>query len=504
MTCKQLILSVAVMALLHMPSQATAALLPISEGCNVKHKDAQCFELTTTEQPDGSGNQIKLPVQYLPALESKLSEVPIVWLNGGPGISNLAPPLPDWIFAHFDVLVIGYRGIDGTPRLDCPNLKTRMANVQKDPSIQFLSDEAFNIWRNEVSNCQTNWQAQGYNTQAYSTLHVVNDIEQVRQALALPQLSLLSASYGTRIAWYYDQLHPGKLYRNLLLSGNPTGGFYFEPTIIDSQLMRLSEWCELDADCRDLTPNLYHSIETVLKNPPNRAWGVHVDPDHLRIVTYMLLYSRSTWPLLADAFGKAERGNYSGLAAMLKFPNPMTGSDWVWGSFFSAGAIDYAPSHDYEPALTAALQTNGLGSPLSELIFEGLSPGWQATELEPPTLRISDTATLILGSKIDVATPVERIETLWMPQLSNGELLYIEGAGHAPDHIISGGQPLASHLQNFLSGGSASAIEHFGEPVNWNPSFSLSWLVYAFWSIICLLTAAVMYGVVKVLLRQSK
>lgn len=500
MTFRQLmILSSLLFVTLLARLQAAPTMLDTMDNCKVKHTQAQCFELTTTEHADGTGAAVRIPVQYLPALETKLADAPVVWLNGGPGISNLEPPMPDWVFAHFDVLVIGYRGIDGTPRLDCPNLKKQMKRVQKDKNIRYLSDEAFNIWRSEVTSCQTDWEAQGYDTRAYSTLHVVNDIEQVRQALSLPQISLLSASYGTRVAWYYDQLHPGKLYRNLILSGNPTGGFYFDPDTLDQQLEQLSQWCEQDDECQQLTPNLYNSIESVLRNPPEKAWGVRIDPDHLRITTYMLLYSRNTWPLLADAYGKAERGNNSGLAAMLKFPNPMTGNDWVWGTFFSAGSIDFSPTRDYAQELTEAHQLNGLGSPLSELIFEGLSPGWSTQEQTPPALRTSHTPTLILGSEVDVATPVERIETEWMPWLTDGALLKVEGAAHAPDHIFAGGDALEAHLQAFLSGGSAASTEHFGKPVNWKPKFSLSWLAYAAWGAIGVVSAALIYGLIVLL-----
>lgn len=477
--------------------QAASFVLNEAEKCKIDHPAAQCFELLTYEQTNGTGAQVHIPVQFLPALDKRLADAPVVWLNGGPGISNMEPPLPDWVFNHFDVLVIGYRGIDGTPRLDCQSLKKEIKRVQKDKSIRFLSDTAFAIWREEVSECQKSWETKGYDTSAYSTLHVVNDIEQVRLALSLPQITLLSASYGTRIAWYYDQIHPGKLYRNLLLSGNPTGGFYFDPDTIEQQLKRLSLWCSEDMKCRELTPDLYNSIEQVLRNPPEKAWGVRIDPDHLRITTFMLLYSRNTWPLLADAFGKAERGNTSGLAAMLKFPNPMTGKDWVWGTFFSAGSIDYNPERNYAAELTAAHNRSALGSPLSELIFEGLSPGWKSDNaMEPPTMRMSTTPTLILGSEVDVATPIERIEAEWLPWLTQGKLVSVEGAGHAPDHIFAGGAELETQLQAFLAGGQVDTRQAFGVPVDWKPKFSLSWLAYAAWGVIGAVGAALVYGLI--------
>lgn len=500
MTIRQLIiLCCLLMASLVIRLHAASGTLETADSCSLNHPNAQCFELHTQEQMEGGGAPIILPVQWLPARSERLARAPIVWLNGGPGLSNLDPPLPDWVYDYFDVLVIGYRGIDGSPRLDCPNLKASIERVQKDKSVSFLSDEAFSIWRHDVQNCQQALETAGFNTAAYGTLDVVNDIEEVRQALELPQISLLSASYGTRIAWYYDQQHPGKLYRSLMMSGNPTGGFYFDPMTADRQLRLLSEWCASDAHCRDLTPDLYTSINRVVKHPPKSAWGVRIDPDHLRLTTFMLLYSRSTWPMLADAYGKAERGNSSGLAAMLKFPNPMTGRDWVWGPFFSAGSIDYDNTRDYGGELEVANQRTALGSPLSELIFEGLSPGWNTESTLPPNPRNSATPTLILGSEVDVATPIERIEAQWMPWLSQGQLISVEGAGHAPDHVRAGGMELETLLVDFLSGAQTDTRQSFGQPADWKPKFSLSWLVYAVWAGIGVLGAAAIYGLITLI-----
>lgn len=499
MTLKQLMIFTGVLFVTLVARLHAAPTLNLVNDCDIDHAGAQCFQLLTTEHKDGSGANVQLPVHLLPALNTRLSDVPVVWLNGGPGLSNLEPPFPDWIFDNFDVLVVGYRGIDGVPQLDCPSLKAAIKQVQKDKSIPFLSETALSIFQENVKSCQTTLTQSGYDTSAYGTQNVIEDLEQVRQALGYDQVSLLSASYGTRIAWYYDQLHPEKLHRNLIMSGNPTGGFYFDPHIIDEQLQLLSQWCAADPECQKHTPNLYHSIETVLTNPPKSAWGVHIDPDHLRVVTFILLYSRNTWPMLADAYGKAERGNASGLAAMLKFPNPMIGDGWTWGTFFSAGSIDFDPSRDYAQELTAVRSETALGSPFSEMIFAGLSQGWETAPVKAPLNRVSQTPTVILASEVDVATPIERIESDWMPWLTDATLLSVQGAGHTPDHIAAGGSDLAVFLQDFLVNGQTSTEQTFGQPIDWKPKFSLSWLVYAVWGGIGFIGAALIYGLIVLL-----
>jgi hypothetical protein len=270
----------------------------------------------------------------------------------------------------------------------------------------------------------------------------------------------------------------------LIISGNPDGGFNFDAKHTEQQLINLENICNKDDKCRERAPNLREMMTQVLNNLPEKAWGVHLDRDHLRLVTFMLMYSRNTMPLMIDAYAKAAEGNYSGLAAMQKFPNPFTANQWYWGVFFSAGAIDLDSQADYAGMFTKTSQTTVLNTPLSELIFAGMTVGWEARPYSPLENQLSDTPTLILASDIDVATPKSRIESDWLPYLNDGAIWTIEGAGHAPDHIFAGGDALAADLSEFLATGDIEANQAHGTPIDFEPSFSLTWLTYGFWSLI--------------------
>ena len=485
MKTDQLFLSVFILIAVAVGSlaQANTPTLTRFHHCKSIPKHAQCFEASVLETAGGS-KRITIDVQFWPATGERLNPYPIVWLMGGPGTSNLNPPLPDWVWEHFDVLAVGYRGIDGSPRLDCPSLRQQFKQEAKNNKVDFLAQSTLDRLAEHVTACQQHWQNEGVDTQAYGIYEVVEDIDQVRQAMGFDKVNLLSVSYGTRIAWYFDQLKPGVLDRNLIMSGNPDGGFFFDPIYTDQQLSQLEQLCNADAECFASLPNLTTTISDVLANLPEKAWGAHLDADQIRLVTFMMLYSRNSMPMVIDAYSNAAKGNYSGLVAMQKFPNPFKSEDWVWGTFFSAGAIDLHQASNLKQTLDTTAQTTVLNAPLSELLYNGITKGWQARTYTPLENRVTNTPTLILGSDIDVATPVERIEQFWMPYVANGALIKVEGAGHAPDHMLAGGTELEAHLMQFLTTGEAHTEQAFGTPFEFKPGFSLSWLIYGFWGLI--------------------
>ena len=45
---------------------------------------------------------------------------PIFRFEGGPGITNMAFPQASRYVDHRDLVLVGYRGVDGSSRLDCP------------------------------------------------------------------------------------------------------------------------------------------------------------------------------------------------------------------------------------------------------------------------------------------------------------------------------------------------------------------------------------------------
>ena len=68
---------------------------------------------------------IQVPVVRVKATHPLATE-PVFYLFGGPGASNSnveRHQLLDWFYEDFDTVHVGYRGVDGTVALDCPELQ---------------------------------------------------------------------------------------------------------------------------------------------------------------------------------------------------------------------------------------------------------------------------------------------------------------------------------------------------------------------------------------------
>ena len=113
---------------------------------------------------------------------------------------------------------VGYRGVDGSRRLDCPAftraLRHRHRDLLSDASIR----EPGGAGRRTCGGCRAGVDLAGY------TLEVVADAEAARQALDLDQVDLLSVSYGTRVAQTYARLHPQRVRRSAMLGSTRPAG----------------------------------------------------------------------------------------------------------------------------------------------------------------------------------------------------------------------------------------------------------------------------------------
>src|SRR5262249_20070369 len=65
----------------------------------------------------------------------------------------------------------------------------------------------------------TSIRAQGVDPRACTDASIADDIEEIRSALAVPRVSLLGFSYGTRLALTFARRHPDRVDR-LVLQGS--------------------------------------------------------------------------------------------------------------------------------------------------------------------------------------------------------------------------------------------------------------------------------------------
>jgi len=404
---------------------------------------ADCGTLVVLEnrsKPDS--RLIALPVIRVHALGDSPTE-PIFWLTGGPGESNMDSPDLKGLIEDHDLVMVGYRGMDGSVVMECPEMARAATGVGDD----LLSEASLSNFGEAMTQCAERLQTEGVDLYGYSIPEVVEDMETARAVLGYERVNLLSASYGTRVAMIYSWMYPDSLNRSVMIAVNPPGHFVWEPDVVDAQIAYDAELCAEDSECSARTEDLSETVRNVSHNIPERWLLIPIDPGKVRFITPFMLFHRGTAAIVFDAYLAAEKGDPSGLALMSLASDFMIPSVTTWGDWAAKGSIDYDPARDW---ITDMNPPNSiLGSPTSLMIGGAaqLRGGWPVAPMpdEFHEVQPTDVETLLVSGSIDYSTPSQFAAEELLPALSNGQQVVLSEFGHFSD--VWGFQPEATrHL----------------------------------------------------------
>ena len=390
---------------------------------------ADCGTLIVGENPEQSGPRlIALPVIRIRATTGAVAE-PLLWLEGGPGMSNMRFKPPVALLNHHDFVMVGYRGVDGSVTLDCPEY-ARALRIHAP-----LSGTSLPTLRESLSRCMARLEAAGFDLGRYTMREVVADMEAARAKLGYERVNLLSESYGTRVAQFYASLHPDRISRSAMIGVNPPGGFVWEPHTVDAQLQYYSRLCARDAACSARTSSLAETIRAVNRAMPRRWLLFPIDPDKVQVAAFVLLFHRKSAAMVFDAYTAAARGDPSGLWLL------STASDFVvprafhWGEMYAkAASADLDTARDYEAEMRPP--DGILGSPLSLLQWGSVDVRRWPIPLLPEDLRRvqrSEVQSLLVSGTVDLSTPAQLATTELLPSLHHGRQVVLSEFGHTAD-----------------------------------------------------------------------
>lgn len=427
-------------------------------------------ESGTLEVPENQGKpetrQISLPVLRIGATGPSPAE-PIFYLTGGPGMSNMGFKPPAEFLAKHDVVLVGYRGVDGPAVLDCPALRRAMKGMGKD----LLSPASLANLVKAAQEDSQRLQQQGFDLDAYTILDVIGDLEAAREALGYERVNLLSESYGTRVAQIYAWQHPERIHRSVQIGVNPPGRFIWEPGMIDKQLAYDARlWAQdplRSARCADLA----EAVGRVARQMPKRWLIFSIDPGKVKATAFVMLFNRQTAAMVYDAFIAADQGDPSGLALMSLMYDLLVPSMFTWGDFLSKGlSADYDDGCDYAKELNPA--DSILGSPLS-YVFWGSGLTWPAKRIpdEYRRVRLCDVETLLVSGSNDFSTPAEYAWRELLPALRGGHQVIVAEMGHVRDLWRMQPQATVQLLTSFFDTGRVDDSRFHYQPMD----FKVAW-----------------------------
>ncbi|HXQ28811.1 MAG TPA: hypothetical protein VN848_06035, partial [Gemmatimonadales bacterium] len=124
---------------------------------------ADCGTLVVPEnRADPRSRLIALPVTRILARSSH-PLAPIFHLNGGPGITNMTFPQASRLTAQHDVVMVGYRGVDGSSVLNCPEVTAALDN-----SADYLGKASLSAYSQAFTSCAQRLERSGVDLAGYT------------------------------------------------------------------------------------------------------------------------------------------------------------------------------------------------------------------------------------------------------------------------------------------------------------------------------------------------
>lgn len=461
---------------------------------------AECGTLVVPENWDKTDSRlIALPVVRIPATGPNPTE-PVFWLAGGPGTPNIYWSPPDWLLKDHDVAMVGYRGVEGTVTLTCPEVvRALKAHLGKD----LFSEQARTEYVTAANQCAASHQKAGVDLSGYTVPGVIKDMEAVRKALGYDRINLFSESYGTRVAQIYAYMHPDSLHRLVLIAVNTPGHFIFDPAVLDGMIEHLSELCAQDAACSSRTNDLAQTMYDVNHNMPRRWLFFNIDPDTVRLATQFRFASNPNMSIFFDAYLAAAEGDPSGLAvANLIMPIMMQPETWINGDLFAKSwTIDL---EKYAGIESISLGNSIMGAPHSEMLWP-MAAEWPI-ELIPKDLREfqeSDVEMLLVNGTVDFATPPTASAEA-KPYYHKAQMVLLSEFSHCDDVYTM--QPAAYErlITSYYDTGVADDSLYVYQPLSFEPGISATLMAKLLVAAMIVLPALIIVGVVSVVRRVRR
>ncbi len=343
-------------------------------------------------------------------------------------------PQASRLTAQHDVVMVGYRGVDGSSVLNCPEVTAALEN-----SADFLGKASLSVYSQAFASCVQRLERSGVDLAGYTLAEQADDIEAARVALGYKRIDLLSESAGTRLAMTYQWRYPNSVDRSVMVGVNPPGNFIYNGAEIDQGIERYSALCAQQPACRARTGNLAASVKHTATDMPTSWLSLPIKPGNALVGTFLGLTEATgsplSGPMTLDSWIAAAHGDPSGLWFLSTMAGLVLPSSFVWGEFASIGMADAKPVGRYFSS--GADQGSIIGNPLGEFLWGagGMAHAWPSNpgENQYTSVQNSNVPTLLIGGTLDFETPAQNATKELLPHLSNGHQVILSGLGHVDD-----------------------------------------------------------------------
>jgi pimeloyl-ACP methyl ester carboxylesterase len=469
---------------------------------------ADCGTLVVPEnRHDPDSRLIALPVTRIKAQSGATSRPPLFYFEGGPGITNLEFPEASRFAGDRDVVLVGYRGVDGSVRLDCPEVVR-----SRERSRDWLSTASLESDAAAVRACADRLREEGVDLAGYTLPQRIDDIELARRKLGYGPVDLVGESFGTRVALVYAWRYPQSVHRMLVVGVNPPGHFLWDAQTADEQLRRYAALCAGDASCSRRTDDLAASVNSAFERMPGRWWFLPINKGVVRSTAMIGMVNATpegggpfAAPLTLDMLLSVDEGDASGAWLSSVVIQAMLPRFQLVGDHAAMGLSDAA----YARRFFAPPADHGskFGSAPTQWIWGGgrLVDAWPVTADHALYNRVphSKVETLLVGGELDFSTPPQVATRELLPHLPNGQEVVFPKLGHTEDFWAYQPQASTRLITTYLDTGRVDTSLYTENRVDFTPSLTYGAIAKIVLGVMLALAALTVLSLAWMALRVS-
>lgn len=399
---------------------------------------------------------------------------PIVYLAGGPGGSGIFTakgsrfPLFMALREIGDVIAFDQRGTGySKPNLGCFDQLSLPLDVA--PTREAVIKQL----RASSRNCAQYWRdIQRVDLTGYNTNESADDLDDLRKALGVNQISLWSISYGTHLAFATMRRHPQSIHRAILAGTEGPDHTYKLPSNIQKHLEELVAVIQADPQVGKEIPDFLGLMKSVFDRLDAKPETVEITDPRTKLKVKVIVNKFVMQFIVANNIGTTVTARFPALfyrASKGDFTNPA--QVWLDQSRSEIGsAMSYMM--DCASGQTAArreqIAREAKGTLLEDIFnfpFPDVCTEWNAPDLgdEFRAPLKSDVPVLFISGTLDARTPISNAEE-YRKGFSNSTHMIIEGAVHS-DPLFLSSPKIKEGMMEFLRGQPVTATKIQAAPM---------------------------------------
>ena len=452
---------------------------------------AECGYLTVPADYDNpEAGTFEIAVAVFRAAGERTSDVPVIYLEGGPGGNALeglevsGGVILEPLNENRDVIVFDQRGTGfSEPALSCP--ETRELTQELIGQALPLAEEN-ELWSDALQRCRDRLVEEGIDLSLVNSAANAADVDRLRAALGYEQWDLYGSSYGTRLAQNVMRDFPEGVRRVVLDSSYPLELDLSAsiPAGSERAFRLMLDSCAADSACSkhypDLEGTLLEAFDRLTASPEPGTASFDLDGDvvdtlmtgeRLAWLVFEALYQTDVITWLPEIISEAAKGNVE--PANLMLSNSLINDAFASvGMYFSTQCADETPFTSQE-VIAASIAASPLFARLQDSEGTYVQDAFDTCAVwdvqpSPPVENEpvrSNIPTLVLAGEYDPITPPSHGIAV-AANLSNATFVEFPAVGHG---LLLEGDCAKSIIVAFLDGEDAPdtscVAEEFSSPV---------------------------------------